>query len=52
MKQTTIKSLESILSKLIHLNSKIEGNQLQSAIREIAYVRDMIIRNELEVKKH
>lgn len=49
-KQQAIKSLESIISKLIHLNAKIEGNQLQDAINKVAYVRDKAEQGQLKIK--
>lgn len=50
-KQQALKSLESIIGKLSHLNYKIEGNQLQTAIREVAHVRDRVQKGDLEIRK-
>lgn len=37
--QSALKSLETVIGKLSHLNYHIDGNQLQTAIREVARVR-------------
>ena len=50
-KQSALKQLETIIGKLSNLNYQIEGNQLQSAIREIAYTRDKLQSNQLKVRK-
>jgi hypothetical protein len=50
-KQSAIKQLETIIGKLSHLNYHIEGNQLQEAIRETAYVRDRVQSNQLDIRK-
>lgn len=46
-----VKSLESIIGRLTHLNANIEGNQLQEAIREVARVRDRVMVRDLKIKK-
>lgn len=50
-KSSAIKQLETIIGKLSHLNYHIEGNQLQSATREVASVRDRLQSNQLSVRK-
>lgn len=40
-----------IIGKLSNLNYQIEGNTLQSAIRETAYVRDKLQGNQLKIRK-
>lgn len=50
-KQSVIKSIDSIIGKLVHLNANIEGNQLQQSIREIARIRDRLMVKDLKVKK-
>lgn len=50
-KQQILKSLESLIGKLSNLNYKIEGNQLQDAIRETAYVRDKLQTGQLTIRK-
>lgn len=50
-KQAALKSLESIIGKLSNLNYHIEGNPLQEAIREVAYARDKLQSNQIEVRK-
>lgn len=50
-KQAAIKSLETVIGKLIHLNGNIQGNQLQEAIREVAHIRDRLQSNDLSVIK-
>ena len=49
-KQSALKSLESIIGKLSSLNGQIQGNQLQTAIREVANVRDRVENGQLKVK--
>lgn len=46
-----IKQLETVIGKLSNLNYHIEGNQLQTAIREVASVRDRLQSKQLKVKK-
>lgn len=48
---SAIKQLETCIGKLSYLNYHIPGNQLQTAIREIAYVRDRLESKQLTVKK-
>ena len=50
-KSATLKQLETIIGKLSSLNYTIEGNQLQQAIREVAYVRDKLQSNQLTIRK-
>lgn len=50
-KTTLINSLDSIIGRLIDINFKLEGNQLQEAIREIAHVKERVEKNEIEIKK-
>jgi hypothetical protein len=50
-KQKTIKSLDSVIGRLIHIGSKLEGNQLQEAIREVAYVRDKLQSGQIDIRK-
>jgi hypothetical protein len=50
-KQSALNQLETIIGKLSHLNYHIEGNQLQDAIRETAYVRDKLQGNQLTIRK-
>lgn len=50
-KSTTVKSLETIIGKLINVSSQIEGNQLQTAIREVSNVRDRVQSGQLPIKK-
>lgn len=49
--QSAIKQLETVIGKLSHLNFHIEGNQLQTAIREVANIRDRLQSKDLKVKK-
>lgn len=51
MKAATLKQLETIIGKLSNLNYKIEGNQLQDAIRQVAYVRDKLQSNQITIRK-
>lgn len=50
-KRDALKSLETVIGKLSHLNFHIEGNQLQDAIRATAYVRDRLQSGELGIRK-
>ena len=50
-KQSALKQLETIIGKLSRLNYHIDGNQLQEAIRESAYVRDKLQSNQVELRK-
>lgn len=50
-KQAALKQLETIIGKLGNLNYHIEGNQLQTALREVAYTRDKLESNQIKVKK-
>lgn len=50
-KAALVKQLDTIIGKLSNLNYKIEGNQLQQAIRETANVRDRLQSNQLNVRK-
>jgi len=50
-KQQVIKSLESVIGKLVDLNYKIDGNELQTAMREVAYVRDKLQTNKIKIRK-
>jgi hypothetical protein len=51
MKAKTIKSLETIIGRLIHLNAVIPGNQLQEAIREVAHIRDRVQSGDIKPAK-
>lgn len=50
-KQSALKQLETIIGKLSHLNYHIEGNNLEDAIKEVAYTRDNLRSNKIEVRK-
>jgi len=50
-KQSALKQLETVIGKLSQLNYHIEGNSLQSAIREVAYTRDKLESNQLSIRK-
>jgi len=50
-KQAVINQLETVIGKLSNLNYKIEGNQLQEIIREVARVRDRVAGNDLSLRK-
>ena len=50
-KAATIKTLDSIIGKLSHLNYKIEGNTLQTAIREVAYAKNLLETNQVKLRK-
>jgi hypothetical protein len=43
-KQSALKSLDTVIGKLMHLQYHIDGStSLQEAIREVAYVRDKLL---------
>jgi hypothetical protein len=50
-KQSIVNQLETVIGRLSNLNYKIEGNQLQTAIREVAYVKDRLINDDLSIRK-
>jgi len=50
-KSSALKQLETIIGKPSALNGIIEGNQLQTAIREVASVRDRVERSQLKIRK-
>jgi hypothetical protein len=50
-KSSIIKQLDTVIGKLCHLNYKIEGNQLQTAIREVSYTKEKLQSNNLKVRK-
>lgn len=50
-KTSIINSLDRIIGRLVDINFKLEGNQLQDAIREVAHIKENIERNYIEIKK-
>lgn len=48
---SAIKQLETIISKLMYLNFEIEGNTLQSAIRDVSTIRDGLESKRLSVRR-
>lgn len=49
-KSAAIKSLQSVIGKLSNLNYHIDGNQLQTAIREVASVISKLETKQLKMK--
>lgn len=50
-KLSLAKSLDSIIGRLMDINFKLEGNQLQDAMRSVAYVKDRLESGDIEIKK-
>ena len=50
-KQSALNSLDTVIGKLSHLNCNIEGNLLENAIKQVAYVRGKLIMSHTKVKQ-
>jgi hypothetical protein len=50
-KSSALKQLDTIIGKLSHLNYHIQGNTLQSAIRDTAYARNLLQSSQVKIRK-